>query len=204
MRAGLAGLGFLLTAAGVLLVMFFWPVMAYETQDTFDIADVSDGETVRYLGTITDINQSGDIYTLELDSGALTAYTKDDGFEEGQEVLVTIEFGGDPANYDDNAYSVQSVPTSEGTIGLFLTLIGFVILVTGLALKKSTVEDIIRFEKAPPLPAVVLESTAPGAQGQADVEKVTCPNCKHVFGISGIQRPARITCPECGTSGIVE
>lgn len=204
MRAGLAGFGFFLAAAGVLIVLFFWPMTAYETQDTFDLSDVSEGETVRYVGTITNISQSGDIYTLELDSGVLDAYTRDDDFQEEQEVLATIEFGSDPSNYDENTYSVQSIPTLEGLIGLFMTLIGFAILIAGFALKKPRVEDVVRFEKAPPLPPVAQESTAPGVQGQPKVEQVTCPKCSKVFGVSGVQRPARISCPECGTAGIIE
>ena len=200
MRAGIFGIGFLIFIIGILMLLFTWPVIAYETQDTFDISEVQEGDTVRYVGSITDINRSGDIYILELDSGALEAYTKQNDFEEDQVILVTIEFGSNPTNYDENTYLAQTVPTTEGYIGLFLTFIGLGIVVAGAAAKKQRLEDVLKFETAPPIEP--LEQVHPETVG--GVQQVTCPNCKHVFGVSGVQRPARITCPECGTSGIVE
>jgi hypothetical protein len=201
MRSGIFGIGFLIFIVGVLVLLYMWPFIAYETEDTFDINEVGEGDTIRYLGSITDINRSGDIYKLEMDSGVLEAYTKDDDFEEDQKVLVTIEFGSNATNYDENTYLVQALPTMEGYMGLFLTLIGLVIMVAGAAAKKQRLEDVLKFESAPPLeiPDQPETDIAEGPQ------QVTCPSCNHVFGISGtLQRPARITCPKCGTSGIVE
>lgn len=199
MRAGIFGIGFLIFIIGFLVFLYMWPFIAFETDDTFDMADIEDGDTVRYKGSITDINRSGDIYALELDSGVLVAYTKQEDFKEDQVVLVTIEFGGNATNYDENTYLVQSVPTLESDIGLFFTFIGLGVMIAGAATKRQSLEDVLKFESAPPL-EIAQESEAEGGPQQ-----VTCPNCKHVFGVSGIvQRPARITCPECGTSGIVE
>ena len=200
MRAGYVGIGILVFVIGFILLLYMWPVVAFETDDTFDINEVEEGDTIRYLGLITDINRSGDIYVLELDSGALEAYTKQNDFEENQRVLVTIEFGSNPTNYDENTYLVQAVPTMEAYMGLVFTFIGLGIVVTGAAAKKQRLEDVIKFETAPPLEP--MEQPEPEAAG--GVQQVTCPNCRHVFGVSGAQRPARISCPECGTSGIVE
>ena len=200
MRAGIFGIGFLIFIIGILTFLYMWPFVAYETQDTFDINEVQEGDTIRYVGSITDINRSGDIYKLELDSGALEAYTKQKDFQEDQEVLVTIEFGSNATNYDENTYLVQSVPTMEAYIGLVFTFIGLGIVVAGAGAKKQRLEDILKFETVPPLEP--MEQHEPEAAG--GIQQVTCPNCRHVFGVSGVQRPARITCPECGTSGIVE
>ena len=198
MRLGIFGFGILLFIIGILMTLFFWPFIAYETEHTFDINDVEDGDTIRYLGSITEINRSGDIYVLELDSGALLAYTKQDDFKEDQVVLVTIEFGSNATNYDENTDLVQALPTMEGYISFILTLIGLGVMVAGAMAKKQRLEDVLKFETAPPLE--VAEEPEP----EGGIQQVTCPNCKRVFGVSGVQRPARITCPECGTSGIVE
>ncbi len=198
MRSGFFGIGFLIFIIGVLVLLYMWPFIAYETEDSFDINEAEEGDTVRYIGSITDINRSGDIYVLEMDSGALEAYTKQNDFEEDQVVLVTIEFGSNATNYDENTYLVQAVPTMEGFMGLFFTILGLGIMAGGAAAKKQRLEDVLKFESAPPLEVAEQSKTAEG------VQQVTCPNCRHVFGVSGVQRPARITCPECGTSGIVE
>lgn len=200
MRAGIFGIGFLIFFIGILMLVYMWPFVGFETEDTIDINEVEEGDTIRYVGSITDINRSGDIYLLELDSGALEAYTKQNDFEEDQVVLVTIEFGSNATNYHENTYLVQAVPTMGGYMGLFFTLIGLGVMTAGAAAKKQRLEDVIKFESAPPLE--IGEQVEPGGVG--GVQQVTCPTCAHVFGVSGMQRPARITCPECRTSGIVE
>lgn len=198
MRSGIFGIGFLIFIIGILVLLYTWPFIAYETEDSFGLDDVEDGDTVRYLGSITQISQSGDIYILELDSGALVAYTKQSDFEEDQEVLVTIQFGSNATNYDENTYLVQTFPTLEGMISLVITFFGLGLGIVGALAKKQRLEEVLKFKTAPPLEITEVPETAGGHQ------QVTCPNCKHVFGVSGVQRPARITCPKCGTSGIVE
>ena len=201
MRSGIFEIGFLIFIIGILVLLYMWPFIAFKTEDSFDINEVNEGDTVRYKGSITQINRSGDIYKLELDSGVLDAYTKEDDFEEDQVVLVTIEFGSNATNYDENTYLVQSVPTMEGDIGLLFTLIGLGVMAVGVATRKERLEDILRFESAPPLEI----AEQPETETAEGVQQVTCPSCRHIFGVSGtLQRPARITCPECGTSGIVE
>ena len=200
MRGGYVGIGILVFVIGSILLLYMWPVVAFETDDTFDINEVQEGDTVRYVGSITEINRSGNIYKLELYSGALEAYTKQNDFEENQRVLVTIAFGSNATNYDENTYLVQAVPTMEGYLGLIFTFIGLGIVVAGAVARKQRLEEVLKFETAPPLEP--LEQPEPEAAG--GVQQVTCPNCRHVFGVSGAQRPARIRCPECGTSGIVE
>jgi len=201
MRAGIVTIGLLIFIVGFLFHLYMWPLIAFETEDSFDINEVEEGDTVRYKGSITDIDQSGDIYILELDSGVLEAYTKQDDFKEDQKVLVTIEFGGNVTDYDENTYLVQPFPTLEGMIGLVITFFGLGLCIVGAAAKKQKLEDVIKFESAPPLDI----APQPEDEPEAGVPHVTCPSCGHVFGVSGtLQRPARITCPKCGTSGIVE
>jgi hypothetical protein len=200
MRAGYVQIGFIIFFVGFLFSVYMWPLIAFETEDTFDINEVEEGDNVRYKGSITDIDRSGDIYILELDSGVLEAYTKQNDFEEDQKVLVTIEFGSNATNYDENTYLVQPFPTMEGIVGMVFTFIGIGIILVGAGAKKQRLEDVLKFESAPPLEV----PEQPETETAEGVQQVTCPSCRHVFGVSGVQRPARITCPECGTSGIVE
>lgn len=200
MRAGIFGIGFLILIIGFIMLLYTWPFIAYETQDTFDINVVEEGDTIRYVGSITDINRSGDIYILELDSGVLEAYTREDNFEEDQVVFVTIFYGSNVTNYDENNFLVQGVPTMEGYMSLLIMILGFIVMAAGSTTKKQRLEDVLKFESAPPLEV----PEQPETETAEGVQQVTCPSCRHVFGVSGVQRPARIKCPECGTSGIVE
>ena len=109
MRAGLIVSGMILLILGILMILFFWPMLAYETKDTFDIENIKGNETVKYVGEITDITQSGEIYVLELDEGVLQAYTRDENFKSHDNVVVTIEFGSNATNWDENSYRCGSV-----------------------------------------------------------------------------------------------
>jgi hypothetical protein len=199
MRAGYVEIGLIVFLVSLIFTIYTWPLIDFETENSFEISEVEEGDKVRYIGDITDITRSGDIFILELDSGNLIAYTKDDDFKEDQRVFVTIEFGGNISNYDENTYLVQPFPTTDGMIGMVFTFVGLGIIAAGARAKKQRLEDVIKFETAPPL-----EMVEP-PEDEEGVQKVTCPSCKHVFGVSGTQqRPARISCPQCGTTGIVE
>lgn len=199
MRAGYVEIGLIVFLVSFISAIYTWPLIDFETEDSFEISEVEEGDTVRYMGDITDITRSGDIFILELDSGNLMAYTKDDDFKEDQRVFVTIEFGGNVSNYDENTYMVQPYPTTEGMVGMVFTFVGLGIIAVGVRTKKQRLEDVIKFVRAPPL------EITPEIEADEGVQRVTCPSCKHIFGVSGTQqRPARISCPQCGTTGIVE
>ena len=85
MRPGLAAVGSILLLIGILMVVFFWPVLSYETKDTFIPEDASEGKTVRYAGILTNITEVGGIYILELDDGAVEVYG---GFGGGGEATL--------------------------------------------------------------------------------------------------------------------
>lgn len=218
MRAGLIVGGMILLILGILMILFFWPMIAYETKDTFDIEDIKGNETVKYVGEITQVTQSGEIYVLELDEGILQAYTRDENFESNDNVVVTIEFGGNATNWDENSYIVEKIPTSFGILGALIFLLGIVVMSAGIISKKLTVEDVVQFkvEPAPSQPMQTQPQTPESAQGQTTVQasktveratqsqdmvNVTCPGCGKVFGIPKTDRPEKIKCPECGLEG---
>lgn len=218
MRAGLALAGMILLIVGILIILFFWPMIAYETKGTFDIANIKGNETVKYVGEITEITQSGEIYVLELDEGVLLAYTKDENFESNDNVVVTIEFGSNATNWDENSYTVEKIPTSFGILGALIFLLGIIIMSAGMRAKKLTVEDVVEFkvEPAPPLPMQTQPQVSQSAQGQTteqaskateaaiqsqEMVHVTCPGCQKVFGIPKTDQLEKIKCPECGLEG---
>jgi hypothetical protein len=218
MRAGLIVAGTILLILGILLILIFWPVIAYETKDTFDIEEIKGNETVKYVGEITGISQSGEIYVLELDEGVLQAYTRDENFESHDNVVVTIKFGTNATNWDENSYTVDKIPTSFGILGAIISLLGIVVMSAGIMTKKLTVEDVVQFkvEPAPSPPMQTQPQVTDSAQGQTPVKasktaeaakqspemvNVTCPGCKKVFGIPKTDRPEKIKCPECGLEG---
>jgi hypothetical protein len=218
MRAGLALAGIILLILGILMILFFWPLISYETKDTFDIEEIEGNETVKYVGEITEITQSGEIYVLELDEGVLQAYTRDESFESNDNVVVTIEFGSNATNWDENSYTVEKIPTSFGILGALLFLLGIVVMSAGFIAKKLTVEDVVQFKVEPaPSPPVQAQPQVPQpAQGQTTVQgsnkaeapmpsqemvHVTCPGCKKVFKIPKTEQPEKIKCPECGLEG---
>jgi hypothetical protein len=181
------------------MMLYTWPFIDYETKDTYDINEVDEGDIVRYVGTITEINRAGDIYILELDAGVVEAYTRQDDFKEDQVVFVTIYYGDNVTDYDEDNFLVQNIPTTEGYMSLLIIFLGFIVMAMAFIPRQQRVEDAINFVTAPPL------EITEQPQGEEGPQQVTCPSCNHVFGVSGtLQRPARITCPKCGTSGIVE
>jgi hypothetical protein len=218
MRAGLIVGGIFLLILGVLMILFFWPMIAYETKDTFDITDIKGNETVKYVGEITKITQSGEIYVLELDEGVLQAYTRDENFESHDNVVVTIDFGRNATNWDENSYIVDKIPTSFGILGALIFLLGIVVMSVGIIAKKLTVEDVVQFkvEPAPSQPMqtqpqapqptraqtiVQASKTADALKPSQEMVNVTCPGCEKVFGIPKTDRPEKIKCPECGLEG---
>jgi hypothetical protein len=191
MRLGVSAIGILLIFVGILLVLFFWPLVDYETQDTFRLEDVKGKDTKRYVGEITEVTEFGEVYILELDDGVLEAYTREKDFELNDNVLVTIEFGENTTNWDENTYRVQKIPTLEGSLGAIFLIFGSVILLFGIVTRKKKLAELVKF---------TVESPAQDTK----IEQVTCPKCKNVFGIEGIARPAKISCPECGLEGTVQ
>jgi predicted RNA-binding Zn-ribbon protein involved in translation (DUF1610 family) len=214
----LALIGTFLLILGILMILFFWPLSAYETKDTFDIENIKGAETVKYVGEITEITQSGEIYVLELDEGALHAYTRDENFEPNDNVVVIIKFGENVTSWDENSYTVEKIPTSLGILGALVFLLGIVVMSAGFIAKKLTVEDVVQFKVEPaPSPPIQTQPQAPQpAQGQTSVQAsktaeaaiqsqemvhVTCPGCGNVFGIPKTDSPKKIKCPECGLEG---
>jgi hypothetical protein len=217
MRAGLVVSGLVLIIVGILMMLMFWPLIGYETKNTFDIEDAEEGDRIRYVGTITSISEYGEWKVIELDYGVLDYYTKDKQFEKNDIVVVGIEFGDNASNWDENEYlEIENVPTLGGLLGLLLLIIGFVVMVAGSALKKRTLEDVLKFQVEP---AAEIDKMAPpqisnvqqpqasqeGGHIKSDhIQYITCPGCKHVFGLKGLARPAKIACPKCGLKGILD
>lgn len=203
---------------GILMILFLWPQIAYETKGTFDINDLKGNETVRYVGKVTHKTQAGEIYVLELDEGVIQVYTRDESIEAHDTVFVTIKFGANVTRWDENSYTVEKIPTFGGTLGAFIFIVGLIVTIWGLSAKKLTVEDVIHFkvEPAPTQPMQIQPKVGDAAQGQitttsqeptdavSQTQKmvhVTCPGCGKVFGFLETDSPEKIKCPECGLEG---
>jgi hypothetical protein len=223
MRVGLTLIGIVFFVIGILMVLFLWPMIGYETSETFRMEDVKGGETVMYVGEITAITEYGEIFVLELDYGALVAYTGEEDFEENEMVLVTIDFGDNVTNWDENDYTVQKIPTIGGSFGLVVLIIGLVVTIAGLVTRKRTVEELMKFSvQSVPSPMTeelsasssqlfptsqVLPASQPvpiQPSQTTQIEQTTCPRCGRVFGVMGLSRPVKISCPDCGLEGILE
>ncbi len=189
MRAGLLIVGVMLLIIGILMMLLFWPIIGFETKDSFAMEDAKSKETLRYVGEISDITETGNIFILELDDGVLVAYTKEKDFELEDRVQVTITFGDNATNWDENSYLVEKIPTSLGFSGTITLFFGLIIISVGAVTKKLTVEDIVQFNIEPRVDAIQQQ------------EQVTCPKCKKIFPVPTTPRPAKITCPECGIKG---
>lgn len=224
MRIGLVVTGIVFLVIGILMVLFFWPMVGYETKETFRMKEVKAGDVIRYVGEITDITEFGDINVLELDNGVLEVYTEEEDFHENEKVLVTIEFGENTTNWGENTYRVQKIPTLEGSFGAVIFLFGLVVMAAGIAARKRMVEELVQISVQPavqspmpktsqvsaglPTPPSEALTTSSSVSAQylhpTQIEQVTCPKCGKVFGVKGLPRPAKISCPECGLGGILE
>ena len=196
MRAGLAAVGFIFIILGALMILFFWPLVGFETQDTFDIDEVKEGDRIKYMGEITDISEFAGIYELELDFGTLVAFSDSEDFELNDNVVVTIEYGSNLTNWDESTYTVERVPTTLGTFGALICIIGLVASAAGVKLKKTSLEDIVEFDIQPPAQPPIGE--------EAKIENITCPKCRKIFGVKEDERPMKIQCPHCGIEGVLK
>jgi DNA-directed RNA polymerase subunit RPC12/RpoP len=190
--------------------MIFWPLIGFETQDTFDDEDVKADSTIKYVGEITDIGEFAGIYVLELDHGTLEAFSESENFEVNDQVVVTIEYGGNISNWDENTYTVEKIPTMGGIYGALFLFVGLVMCIAGIVTKKADILEAVEFSLKPPsqLPAKGNEPSAgtsqPGPVQQGMGDEVTCPKCGRIFPVPGTTRPMMIKCPECGVEGVLK
>lgn len=220
MKIGYVVIGLVLLVIGIIMVLLLWPMVGFETKDTFEMDEIKGGETVRYVGEITEKTKFGDVYVLELDNGVLEVYTDDEEFNINERVLVIIEYGDDTANWDENTYSVKKVPTIEGLIGLIMGILGIVVLVLGIIAKKTKIEDLFPVKTRRAILSRPSQSTASvrneahfsdfttttpaplGSPQSPQVEQYRCPQCNNVFGIKSSTKPLKISCPKCGLEGV--
>ncbi len=208
MRAGILGLGITIFILGLLMLIFFWPIIGYETQNTFSESDIKSNSTLKYIGEVTEVREFAGFFQLELDFGTLYAYTNSNDFEINDNVLVTIVYGDNTTNWDENRYTVEKVPTSLGLIGILFLIIGLVAMGIGAVSKRPMLEDLVTFSTKPPVLPLDMPDTeeipghsisSPASHG----DQVTCPKCGKVFGVHGITPPVKIKCPQCGVEGIL-
>lgn len=222
MRVGMIVTGSVIIVLGILMMLMLWPLTGFETKDSFNISDVNEGERTTYIGEITAITEFGDWYVLELDEGVVDFYTKEKHFTLNDNVVVVIEFGGNVSNWDENEYiSIEKIPTVGGILGLSLLVIGLIITIVGLALKKRVLEDFLHFETQPSLKPQQTEQPPPSETQQYDtlkdaahtktstvktpqIEQITCPKCSNIFKVEVPTRPVKISCPHCGQRGILD
>jgi hypothetical protein len=204
MRAGILGLGVAIFILGLLMLIFFWPLIGFETQDTFSDDDIQSNTTLKYMGEVTDVQEFAGFFQLELDFGTLHAYTNSEDFERSDMVLVTIIYGENTTNWDENTYTVEKVPTTLGLLGIVLLIIGLVATGAGVALKRPNLEDLVSFStKAPVHHQEIPDVQESKGSGASQGDHVTCPKCGKVFGVHGLTPPTKIKCPQCGVEGIL-
>jgi hypothetical protein len=213
MRSGILGLGIVLFISGMVLVIFLWPLMGFETHETFEEGDIQSNSTLKYVGEVTDVGESAGFYVLELDFGILQAYTDSEDFEVDDTVVVTIEYGDNTTNWDENTYSVERVPTTSGLLGALLLIIGIVTIVVGAVSKRPKLEDLVSFSSKPPMHPMDIPDSQPydavipqrqtGPANALKADSVTCPKCGKVFGVHGLTPPMKIKCPQCGVEGML-
>lgn len=198
-------------------------MIGYETKDTFQFEDVKGGETLRYVGEITEINESGEYFIMELDNGELDAYTKEEGYELNEMVFVTIEFGENATNWNENTYQVEKIPTLVGTLGMLIFVFSCIIIIFGIASRKKTLEELVKFSTQPgvqsslpqePQQALTSPTYFPETSPQsmpysvgpkpAQGQQTTCPKCGNIFTVQVGTKPMKISCPNCGLAGILE
>lgn len=223
MRTGLVVIGVVFFVIGLIMVLFLWPMIGYENKDTFHIKEVEGGETLRYVGEITEINESGEYFVLDLDNGVLDAYTKEEGFEPNEKVFVTIEFGENATNWNENSYQVEKIPTLGGTLGMLIVVFSFIIIIVGIVSRKKTLEELVKFcsqpgvqsslpqepQQVPPSPTYFTEPSPQSMPSSvspqpAQIQQTTCPKCGKVFTVQVGTKPLKISCPNCGLAGILE
>lgn len=223
MRTGLVVIGVVFFIIGLAMVLFFWPMIGYEAKDTFRIEDVKGGKTLRYVGEITEINESGEYFILELDNGVLDVYTKEESFQLNEKVIVTIEFGENATNWDENSYQVEKVPTLIGTLGMLISVFSCIVIIVGIASRKKTLEEMVKFsaqqgvqpsssqepQHATPKPTHFTETPPqsmphPVSPKPAQGQQTTCPKCGNVFTVQVGTKPMKISCPNCGLAGVLE
>jgi hypothetical protein len=208
MRAGILGLGLIIFILGLLMLIFFWPLIGYETQDTFSESDIESHSTLKYMGEVTEVREFAGFFQLELDFGTVFAYTNSDDFEINDNVMVTIVYGDNTTNWDENTYTVEKVPTSLGLTGVLFLIIGLVAMGVGAASKRPILEDLVTFSTKPPVQPLKMPETDempvhPISSPASFGDQVTCPKCGKVFGIHGLTPPIKIKCPQCGVEGLL-
>ena len=222
MRSGIVATGTVLLAIGLILVIFLWPMIAYETKDTFNLDDVEPKEKIRYVGEITEISEYGDIFVLELDDGALFVFTKNENLKQNERILVTVEFGENTSDWSDNSYHVEKLPTQEGVVGVIIFIFGLIIMIVGIFTSKISIADIVKFNVQPPaqtqmhqetqisdlqsvnLPQPLTLQPRSSTIQTPQIQQTSCPKCGKKFGVQIKTRPQKITCPNCGVEGIIE
>jgi hypothetical protein len=203
MQAGLAGSGFALIILGLVSMLLLWPLVGFDSQSTFTMDDVEEEETIKYVGEVTDIQESAGFYVLELDNGVLEVYTNKKDFEVNDRVFVTIQFGGNASRWDENTYTAEKVPTTGGILGGLIFIFGIGLTVAGLKLKKPNIDELVNFSIQPGLQTPVPELSQPQTP-QGEVEHITCPKCQKIFDVKVLQKPMKITCPACGVEGVLK
>lgn len=195
------------------MVLFLWPLVGFDTHETFEEEEIQGNTTLKYVGEVTDIDEYAGIYVLDLDFGTLRAYTNSGDFEVNDVVVVTVTYGDNTTNWENNIYTVEKVPTTGGLIGGSLLLIGLVMMGMGVTLKKPKLEDLVTFSSKPPVqyqdipesqqydPHAIQGQT--GTSNTPAADHVTCPKCKNVFGVHGLTPPIKIKCPKCGVEGML-
>ncbi len=222
MRSSVVVIGDVFFVIGIAMILFFWPIIGFETKNTFHIEEVEGGETLRYVGEITDINESGEYFVLELDNSPLDAYTKEEGFELNEKVFVTIEFGENLMNWDEHSYQVEKVPTLLGTLGMLIVLFSFIIIIVGFTSRKKTLEELVKFSAQPGVQSSLPQEpqqappsskyfTEPAPQSMPSslspqpgkIQQITCPKCGKVFAVQVETKHMKISCPNCGLAGVL-
>ena len=155
-------IGVILLVVGLVMMLWFWPMIGYVNKDD-DLEklaeDLEKGDLVRYVGEVTNVSTFLGISMIELDDGEFGAIVDDaDEFAEGDKAMISFEWPGDNAT-DMPDMTVQKVPTMLGLVGLIVLIVGVVLMLLGFIMGGK--------EEAP--------AAAPAPEPMAEPEEMTTP-----------------------------
>ncbi len=144
MKKEAIGLGIFLLIIGLIMILFWWPLIDFETKDTIEDAreNANEGDTIKYIGKVTAKYESNHYllysdgrreyyYNIAIDNGEFSyelSPEESKNININDTVLVTTKVD---AEGNLEVHNVEKVPTLLGAVGAFTFGPGIVLIVIG-------------------------------------------------------------------------